>query len=811
MKFTFSWLKKFLDTTAELETVLETLNKIGLEVEEAINPFEKYKNFNVVYVEEAKKHPDSDHLNICKVIDKDNNIHQIVCGAPNVVSDMQAILAPIGSIIPNGEFAIKKSKIRGVESCGMLCSEKELFVGEDHDGIIRLKPNEYPLGTNITVVKNIATDPIIDISITPNRGDCLGVYGIARDLAVAGLGNLKNKHSLLKETFKANNSEKVKSLNPLLCPAFKFIEIENITNCESPEWLKTFLKSIDINPKNFVVDLSNYILYTFNKPLHIYDADKIQGNITIANAENIEEFTDLFDKKHKLNKDNLVIRDDEKILCLAGIVGSTNSATELKTKNIIIESALFDAVNIAKTGRMLNLNSDSRYRFERGIDYDDIEFACDYATQMILEICGGAVKNITTFNDADFLKKINRKISFNFNRIKEIVGIEIDKSTVLGLLNKLEYKILEEKNNQYLLEIPHYKNNILFEEDLIDDIIRIYGYDKLFSLDFTDTKKFERESNLMVKNKINLLNKVRMQLVSDGMIEILSYSFVKREESILFSNDDNDKLELINPIISDLSYMRQNLLPSLLNAIKKNSNRGVNNFSLFEIGQVFKSNTPEDENALISGVFSGNFNDKDLYNEGRKFDVFDAKKSLSACLEIFNIDATKLFIDRSTPNYYHPNKSGALKMGNVVVGYFGELSPIIQKAFDLKNPAIAFECFLDKLPKSTFTKNNSKKDKFAVNDLQKVERSFAFIVANSIEVNDIIRAVSSTSKDLIERVKIFDIYSDAKMDNKKSIALTVSIQPQNKTLTKEEIDNLSDKIVKIITEKFNGILRDGTN
>ena len=799
MKFTLSWLKEYLDTNYDLNSIVNRLNEIGLEVDDVIDNSEMYRNFNCVVVEECINHPDSDHLHICQVrYANDKEPVTIVCGAPNVRSGLKTILCPVNCCLPNG-MEIKKTKIRGIESNGMLCSEKELGLGDNHDGIIEM-PETAKIGENIVDILNL-NDPVIDISITPNKGDCLSVYGIARDLASAGIGKLKKPEDIkTNNIFKTNTKLKVTDKN---CPIFYFREIKNLKNCDSPDWLKKRLKSIDINPKNALVDITNYVMMCFGRPLHCYDKSKINGDILVYAANGGETFVDLFEKEYKLNNAATLIGDKEKILCLGGIMGSNSSGSSLDTNNVILECAIFDPINTARTSRLLNISSDSKYRFERGVDPDITEFVLNYATNLIISICGGEVSDIIKYENEDFIK--TKVLDLNYNYIKDLLGIVIDKKDVLNILETMDYKI-KENGDILSITIPHYKNNIIVKEDIIDDIIRIYGYDKLTTRDFTDTNIFEKDGNLFNKKYENKLYSIRKVLAASGYTELITYSFLNEKDNSYFA-ETKDELKIINPIIEDFSYMRQSLLPNILNIIKKNNNRGYYNLSFFEVGHIFNKANIDSENNVVVAVRSGSNGLKDIYNESRQFDIFDLKKDLFDVLEVFGINGEKMNIDNKTPEYYHPNRSGAVYMGKTLIAYFGELHPNINSIFDVKNRSIVFELFLDNLPKKILTEDKSK-NSFKPEDLQSITRDFAFIVSEDVRVGDMLKNIYTLNKEYITNVHLFDVYTDKNMDSKKSVAFTVTLQPKNENMNKDDIDKISNTIIDYITKEFGGILRD---
>jgi phenylalanyl-tRNA synthetase beta chain len=632
----------------------------------------------------------------------------------------------------------------------------------------------------------------------------LCVYGIARDLSCAGLGTLKElERSFLQENFDSKIKLSVEDKN---CPVFSFREIRNLNNKESPKWLKDRLLSIGVNPRNALVDIGNYVMFCFNTPLHCYDATKIEEKIVLYPAKDGEEFVDLFNKKHLLKNGNTVIADKKKSICLAGVIGAESSGSSIDTTNVIVECAIFDPINTARTGRQLNLQTDARYRYERGSDHNMIQFALDYTCKLITEICGGEISKTIRYEEENYKKSIEKTLELPLYRVEKLLGLKIEESVIMDILTKNGYKI-NRKKDILCLDVPSWKNNIMVREDIIDEIIRFYGYEHLRDDGFEKNDIYEQEGNLYFKKLDEKLHQTRKKLVNNGVFEIISYAFTKRKDNEFFTKT-NDKLELLNPIISDLSYMRQNILINLINIIKNNNNRSLENLSFFEIGNLFTTNNIDQERIVIGGVRSGNNKDKNIYKDSRKFDIYDVKKDLFDAIGIFKIDASKLLINKNVPDYYHVNRSGAVIMGKTVLGYFGELHPKILKEFDVKQKIVAFELFIDNLPKKMIMGDNERKS-YIPNDFQPIERSFSFIIKQEIGVGDIIKSVSSLEKELISDVKLFDIYQEENNKTEKSIAFTVIIQPTNKTLNKEEIDSISDKIVGMIRTSYGGKLKDG--
>jgi phenylalanyl-tRNA synthetase beta chain len=799
MKITFKWLKEYLETDASCEMICEKLTQIGLEVEDITDTASNLKGFDCVLVENTTKHPESDHLNVCTVKTATGKTLQIVCGAPNVKSGVKAVLANVGSIIPSTKTELKKSKIRGKESQGMLCSEKELCLGDDHDGILLL-PNDTPLGKNIAEIKNM-DDVLIDIYVTPNRGDCLGIYGIARSLSSTGIGNLKKiEEFTLKETIK--NKFEV-SIESEYCDEFAIRYIKNVNNCESPEWLKEKLSSVGFTPKSALVDITNYVMWIINRPMHCYDANTINGNFIVKNSIGNEKFCAIDRNEYILPPNTILITDDsDKIMGLGGIMGGLDTATKMQTTDIVLECAVFDSINIAQTTRKISLNSDAKYRFERGVDYATTELALNYATKLVVEICGGEVSEIVKQTN----KKVEKKnIEFIFQDIKDVLGIEIPQPNVIEILTKLGYEV-QNDTNKIKVKVPTWRNDVSIKENVIEDIIKIYGYDNLEPLEIVKDKIGEDEVNVYNKLISDKYWEVNKLLAGNGMTEIISYTFINENLASEFTTL-NSNLKIINPITIDMAYMRPTIIPSMLNIIKYNIDRGIDNVSIFENGMVFSGTETQNQKRVLSGIRYGLTTDKDIFKTSRNYDIYDIKKDLFDVLELFNINAENLIITNDFPNYYHPTKSGAIKMGNLIIGVFGEIHPLKVRKFDIKGKVNAFELYLNIIPK--LKQKSTQKKKFILNELQPIYRDFAFIVDKNIEFGKIVSMVKKVEKELIKEVNLFDVYQGNGIDNnKKSIAFSVKIYPILKSLTTEEIDIISDKIIKEISDKVGGQLRD---
>ncbi len=788
MKFTLAWLKEHLDTTGSLEEICTKLTAIGLEVESIEEKSKTLAAFLVAKIISANPHENSTKLKICQVeVDNSPNLLQIVCGAANARAGLKVAFAPIGSVIPANQMVIKKAKIAGVESNGMLCSARELGLGNDDAGIIEIADN-WQVGTKITEVFAL-NDAIIEINVTPNRGDCLGIFGIARDLAAAGIGTLKNLE-IKKTATQTSLPIVIENQAENACTYAAFRYLKNVKNCESPKWLKEKLAAVGVNSISAIVDITNYVMLTLNRPMHAYDATKIKGTLNIGFAKNAEKFISLKNEEFILDEKILVIRDEEKTLGIAGIIGASNSSCNLETSEILLEAAFFETSTIAYAGRKLNILSDARFRFERGVDQETCESGIDLATQLILEICGGLASETKIIGR----KNESAKIEFDLTKIKKLIGLEVPQIKVIEILSDLGFVSEKISAEKILVKIPTYRHDISCAQDLVEEVVRIFGYDKI-----SKTALSRIEEN---KPQENILHKARKHLALQGMAEIISWSFVDANLVEIFA-DKNEKLILKNPISIELNHLRPNLMIGLLQSYQKNCLRNFSNLALFEIGNIFA----ESQKSMIAGLRAGKNKEQNHYHDERDFDVFDVKKDFLELVEIFGIRGDSLQTDLSNlPKYYHPHRSTTLKLGKNLVGYFGEIHPTIAQRFDLKNRVNAFEIFVDALPNSQ--KSNVYKA-FMVNDLQIVERDFAFLVNKDQAIGDMIKTISNCDRQLIKEVNIFDVFSGKNIaEDKKSVGLRVKIQPLEKTLTAQEIDVIAKKIIDAVGKFYGATLRE---
>jgi len=800
MKFTVSWLKDHLETNATNEKILNTLTNLGLEVEESIDQRETLKSFIVAEVTDVQKHPDADKLQICKV-NTGKKLIKVVCGAPNVRKGMKGVFADLGTTIPSTGDKISKAKIRGVDSYGMLCSMRDLALGDDHEGILELPDNavtgEYCskfLGLN---------DFLITVDITPNRADCLGVRGIARDLAATGLGKLKSLPEKkvggkFKSPIDVHLDFPKQDSTP--CPIFAGRYIRNLKNVDSPKWVSDRLSSVGLKPVSALVDITNYFTLNLNRPLHVFDAKKINGNLKINFSRDGEKLRALDGKTYSLKRDMVVIRDEKKILSLGGVIGGEEGGCSNQTTDTFLECAYFDPKRISVTGRQLMIDSESRFRFERGVDPESVLSGIESATQMIIDICGGEASEIVLAGKKDFVKKT---INFNLKEIPRLTGLEITAQKVKTILESLGFN-LKEKNNSFSVDIPSWRNDISVSADLVEEVLRIYGYDNIPDEPF---EKITSSSLLELSSRQKIEHVIRKNFATRGFYEVITWSFMNGKSTALFGGE-NQNLKLLNPISSDLDMMRPSILPNLLIAAKENLDRGNKNFSLFEIGPSYSSLEPDGQRLCATGIRIGG-SDRHWRRTSKKFDFYDIKADILSCMRLFKLSEETLEISDTAPQWYHPGQSASFyKRDKSLLASFGELHPEVLSSFDLKDVVIGFELYVDSLTDLVVEK---KKQDFnlALSSLQSVDRDFAFIVDQKVTSKEIVNLVKSVDAQLIDNVKVFDVYQGGEIpQGKKSYAISVCLQPTDKTLTEEEINQLSEKIVLKVKKEIGAVLRD---
>ncbi len=794
MKFTLSWLQDHLDTQASLTEICDKLNMIGLEVEEVSDPAAALAGFEVAEIIETRPHPDADKLQICTV-QTASATQELVCGAPNARAGLRGILANEGATIPANGMVLKKAKIRGVESCGMMCSAAELNLSDDHEGIIELT-EDLALGTPAAEALG-QTDPMIEIAITPNRPDCLGVRGIARDLSAAGLGQLKDDVlQPIAENFEAPIAIDVTTPS---CAAFAGRVVRGVQNKPSPDWLAARLKAIGLNPINALVDITNYISYDRGRPLHVYDLDKLQGNITVRNAQKGESFIALDEEKYDCGENDCVIADEAQVLAFGGIMGGIASGSSLETTSVLIESAWFEPVAIANTGRAHNLESDARYRFERGVDPQSVMTGLDLATQMILEICGGDAGKPAL---GGAISDGTKTIEFNPDRVRQLTGIVLAEDEITAILTRLGF-VCEAAGDVMHVTAPSWRPDIDGQADLVEEVTRIYGMDNVPSVPLPRPHAVARPILTPLQKRVALSRRV---LAARGMVEVVTWSFIPQQHAERFGGTPGQKLA--NPISSELSHMRPSLMPGLLMAVGRNQDRGFSDMAIFEVGQEFTGAAPTEQRFAATGLRQGYIAPRHWSGKQAQIDVFDAKADAEAVLAAYGIAADSLRVEARAPDWYHPGRSGVLfRDPRTPLAYFGEIHPAILKSFDVKGPLVGFEVFPENIP---LPKAKPTKAKPALNlsNLQAVRRDFAFEVDSAVRAADMLKAAQGADKKLISAVRLFDAFEGGQMEaGRKSLAIEVTLQPKETTLTDEEIDGVSDKIIQAVEKATGGKLR----
>ena len=801
MKFTIDWLQEHLDTKYNDKKIIDKLTNIGLEVESFENQSSEQNQFIIAKIIKAEQHPNADRLSVCDVDIGKKEIVKVVCGAPNAKKDLITVYAPPGAIIPKNQMKLSISKIRGITSYGMLCSESELKLSDESEGITELSWKKYNNQIGKKYFKN-NSPKVIDLSITPNRPDCLGVRGIARDLAAAGAGKLK-KYSQSKIKFKGSQKIKVKIIKEKNqgCDVFGSCLITGIKNTESPKWLKDKILSLGQKPISAIVDITNYIMFDLNRPLHAYDADKINQDIIVRNSKKGESFEALDNKNYTLQDDMCVISDKSGVLGLGGIIGGTRSGTELETKNILLESAYFNPKSIRKTSKLLNIDTDAKFRFERGIDPNSVEEGLSKAATLIQKICGGEISKLDIQKKETF-KKIS--IIFPINLFQSITGFKVSEKEIIKILTDLGFK-LKKKNNNLNLTPPSWRPDILQPIDIVEEIVRIKGYDQI------QTKLPEKIRKKPTLNKQQkLFHFLQRSIASKGYYETVTWSFTDSKINQLFK-EKNDQVEIVNPISSDLNVLRSSIFSNLIIYLKKNLDRGFKDISLFEIGPIFNGNKPGQQKTVLAGLRSGKVSRYNWQENERFVDVFDAKRDVIQSLVEIGFNQNKIYVDDKAPSYFHPGKSGSIYLNeneNNPVAYFGEVHPNILKKIDIKTESLIFiEIYLNNI-KETKKKLKDQKVLYKYSDYQKSERDFAFVINKNFKVQDLVRIISEVDTNLIRSVKVFDVYEGENIpDNKKSIALNVTIQSSEKTLNDDDLEKINQLIISTVEKKSGAKIR----
>ncbi len=794
MKFTLSWLKDHLDTTASLAEISAKLTATGLEVEGIEDPGAGLKGFVVGHILEANQHPNADRLRLCSV-DTGAEKLQVVCGAPNARAGLKVVLAQPGTVIPATGAALKKGLVRGVESQGMMCSFEELKLSGDQDGIIEL-PTDTPVGADVATV--LKFDPVIEINLTPNRVDALGVRGIARDLAAAGLGTLKTMDtSPVPGKFPA--SRKVKNnTDANLCPQFVGRTIRGVKNAESPAWLKDRLTAVGLRPVSAIVDVTQYLTIDLGRPLHAFDDAKLNGDIGARLAKDGETVEALNAKSYTLDSSMVVIADQSAALGIAGIMGGLPSSVTETTTTVYLESALFDPINIASTGRKLEINSDARYRFERGVDPQSCITGAEVATRMILQLCGGEASELASDGAAP---DMTRTIAFDPARVKSLGGIDLPASESKAILERLGFTV---SGNS--VKTPSWRTDVEGWQDLVEEILRIHGYDNIPAVPMPRSPM----PKVVLTPAQRQTNTTRRALAGRGLAETTTWAFLPRAQAELFAGN-LPIVALANPISSDLDVLRPSLIPNLAAAAGRNAARGLPDNALFEIGPRFEAAKPGAQVTIAAVLRSGHTSARHWAGTRRAVDAYDAKADAMAALEAAGAAIAGMQTASGAaavaPGWYHPGRAGVLKLGNQILAAFGELHPRVLAALDVKGPMVACEVFLERIPQPK-KKAGSARTLLKPSPFQPVERDFAFVVAKDVTAETVLRAVRNADKDLISDVGLFDVYTGPGVsEGQKSLALAVTLQPKDATLTDAQIEAVAAKIVAAVDKACGGKLR----
>ena len=796
MKFTLSWLKKHLDTTATVDEISDALTDLGLEVEGIENPSDKLKDFTLGYVTHAEKHPDADKLRVCKV-DTDEGELQIICGAPNAREGITVVVAKPGVYVPGIDTTIGVGKIRGIESYGMMASEREMELSDEHDGIIELPSGN--VGDRfvdwLAINDPAKVDTVIEIAITPNRPDALGVRGIARDLAARGLGKMKpDEVEIVEATFTADLSVGIDADTLDGCPVFTGRLIKGVKNGPSPAWLQDLLRAIGLRPISFLVDVTNFFTYDQNRPLHVFDADKVAGNLRVHRAAGGETLMALDDKDYTLQAGQMVISDDTGAQSIGGIMGGRNTGCTEDTVNVFVESAYWDPVQIAYAGRALKIHSDARYRFERGVDPAFTPDGLEHAVRMIVDHAGGEASNVIV---AGKVPDVSRAYKLDAKRVISLVGMDISESTQRQTLTALGFRL---QGN--MAHVPSWRPDVQGEADLVEEVARIASLTKLVG------KPLPRMAGVArpVLTPLQLRQQAAKRTVAAlGYNECVTYSFIDRDAAALFGGGD-DATMLQNPISADMSHMRPGLLPGLLRAAVRNQARGFGDMGLFEVGHAFHGGDPGEQHVQVAGILIGRTGPKDVHGEARAVDIYDAKADAEAVLSAIGAPE-KVQIMRGADAWWHPGRHGKICLGpKKVLGVFGELHPKVLREMDIKGPAVAFVLYPEDVPLPK--KKSTARPALQATDLQAVDRDFAFVVDADVEALTLVNAASGADKALITNVRVFDEFIDGSLgEGKKSLAITVRLQPTVATLKDADIEAVAAKIVEKVTKATGGVLR----
>ncbi len=800
MKFTLSWLNEHLETGASTAAIGEMLTAVGLEVEGIEDRGKALAAFVVGDVIAARQHPNADRLRLCTVDIGDGAQFEVVCGAPNARAGMKGIFARAGSYLPGSDIMLKKSRIRGVESNGMLCSERELGLSDEHEGIIDLD-GDFAAGTPAPDALGL-TDPVFEIALTPNRSDCAGVRGIARDLAAAGLGRLKPLDPapvpgafaspvVWKRDLPAGAGD--------ACPMVVGRAFRGVTNGPSPQWLQDRLSAIGLRPISALVDITNYVTFDLARPLHVFDIDRVRGDLTMRLARSGESLAALDGRRYALDDTMTVIADEVGVLAIGGIMGGEQSGCGEATANVFLEVALFDPVRTAMTGRKLGIMSDARYRFERGVDPTSALWGAEVAARLILEICGGEASELTI---AGAEPAWRRTIGLRAGRVASLGGLALADGEPARVLERLGFKV-ENAGETLQVAAPPWRADVEGEADLVEEVLRIHGYDAIPATPLRAATAVPAPSWSGGQAR---RARVRRALAANGLIEAVTFSFMPEARAAIFGAPDPD-LVLANPISADLDRMRPSILPNLLQAAERNTARGLADIALFEIGPQFEPGAGGGQSLVAAGIRVGEAGARHWSERARPVDAYDAKGDALAALGAAGAPVGGLRIETDTPARYHPGRSGALMMGSRPLAWFGEIHPGVLAGFDLRGTAVAFEVMLDAVPRPKAGKTSAR-PMLHMASLQPVVRDLAFVVDEDTEAASVLRAARGAEKTLISDVALFDVYRGPELGaGRKSLALEVTLQPREATLTDAEIEAAAGRIIAAVSKATGAILR----
>ena len=796
MKFSYSWLCEHLETDKTAIEIGDALTNLGLELE-SFTDYSSYSKFVVATIKDFKKHPNADRLNICKV-DDGTNTYQVICGANNVKKGLKGIFAKDGMYIPGTQIHLKKGKIRGEISEGMLLSERELNLSDNHEGIIELLGN-FENGTSAIEALKL-NDPIFEIGITPNRGDCLGIRGVARDLSAKGFGKLKPlKFDKIEHLeFESPISWNIKNDNNS-CEYVVSRYFKNVSNSKSPDWLQKKLLSLGLRPINALVDITNFITLDLGRPLHVFDADKVEKQLDMRLANSNEKILALDNKEYSLDVNTTVIADSKNTLAIAGIIGGDFSGCTYDTKNVFLEVALFNPNSVAKTGRSLGINSDARYRFERGLDTNMVIEGLEYASYLINKICGGTVsKNI----EAGKLLKHEHKINYNFDYFNKVIGFELDSQKQKKILNNLKFQIIEINDKECDLLVPSWRNDIKNKIDIVEEIIRIYGYENIkVSVPSTSTDDVSKINNSSINKKFKAIKKLKKTLLANGISEVVTFSFHSTKAHEILKGDAT--LKISNAISDDQSFMRNSMIFNHLESAELNFKKGFKKIKLFEIGPIYNSSQSQEN--ILSLLISSEENTNSIY-KSEKFNFYSLSKLLSNLISSLNFDIKQFHISRSTSNIFHPGQSAELYMGKKLIARYGKVHPLVMEEFSKLKDTYAIEIFFENLPIDSIiriTTNNILDSQF-----QFSEKDFSFIFEKEQNLFEVQRFVKGVDKNLIKSVEFFDLYESKDLgDNSKSVTFRVTIQSKDKTLEDKDLDQLHKNILEKVSNKFKAKIR----